>query len=222
MHDISRHRRIFDPKQHERPVVLAGCGATGSHVALQLASLGVRNMLLVDFDLVEGHNLCNQIYHKRDVGSYKTEALNSLLKKKFGGKGFSILNGRLPETPIESDYTNPVMILCVDSMRSRGEIVTALHSADWHIIDTRMGMTHGNILSFNISERDKWYETLINDDEAEAPVCGASSSVLPTVQFTASLAVWEYIKLCTDPDAMVNRIDYFLKPTALSGRSFSR
>ena len=38
-------------------VGVVGCGGTGSHVALQLAHLGVGRLVLVDHDVVEQSNL---------------------------------------------------------------------------------------------------------------------------------------------------------------------
>jgi molybdopterin/thiamine biosynthesis adenylyltransferase len=56
-------------------VTVLGLGGLGSYVALALAAAGVGDMLLVDDDTVELHNLNRQVlYTETDVGCRKTEA----------------------------------------------------------------------------------------------------------------------------------------------------
>jgi hypothetical protein len=101
-------------------------------------------------------------------------------------------------------------------MKARREIVEALPAGNWYIIDTRMAASHGNVLGFDADKRERYYNTLIRDEDAEVAPCGTQITVIPTVYRTASDAVWEYIKLCTDPDALEEKIDFFLKPTAVN------
>lgn len=230
MVDIRRSQSIFDPEKHEHPVLVAGCGATGSHVALQLACLGVKHLTVVDYDTVSEHNLTNQAYVLEDVDMLKVVAMRMSLIEKLGNDvSLHAISKRLPDAFSEMttdqayfrDGRIPVMILAVDSMEARREIVNALHflwkerKVPWYVIDTRMASTHGNIIGFRIEHKAKWEATLIDDKQAEASPCGQAITVLPTVQFIASLAVWEYIKLCTDPDALEERIDVFLKPLSI-------
>lgn len=56
-------------------VTVLGVGGLGSYVALELAAAGVGDLLLVDDDLVEAHNLNRQIlYTQDDVGKSKVGA----------------------------------------------------------------------------------------------------------------------------------------------------
>jgi len=56
-------------------VTVLGVGGLGSYVALELAAAGVGDLLLVDDDLVEAHNLNRQIlYSQGDVGTSKVAA----------------------------------------------------------------------------------------------------------------------------------------------------
>lgn len=64
--------------------VVLGCGGTGSHVATDLCSLGVQNILLIDRDNVEVSNLNRQyIFSKNDVGRSKVESLKKALDSRF-------------------------------------------------------------------------------------------------------------------------------------------
>lgn len=56
-------------------VGIAGCGGLGSNAAVALARVGLKKMVLVDFDRVEPSNLNRQYYFLHQIGEYKTTAL---------------------------------------------------------------------------------------------------------------------------------------------------
>ena len=60
---------------------LAGAGGLGSNIALSLARLGVINIKVVDFDIVEPSNLNRQQYYIKDIGDYKVTALKRTLEE---------------------------------------------------------------------------------------------------------------------------------------------
>lgn len=58
---------------------IAGLGGLGSNVAVSLARIGVGNLVLIDFDIVEKSNLNRQYYFLKHVGMHKTEALKEII-----------------------------------------------------------------------------------------------------------------------------------------------
>lgn len=63
-----------------KKVFVLGAGAIGSHVAWMLTTLGVKNIDILDFDIVEESNLNRQIlYNESDIGKPKAEALKKHL-----------------------------------------------------------------------------------------------------------------------------------------------
>ena len=62
-------------------VAIAGLGGLGSNVAYALTRIGVGHLHLVDFDRVDITNLNRQQYFMEDIGKYKTDALEALLRK---------------------------------------------------------------------------------------------------------------------------------------------
>jgi sulfur carrier protein ThiS adenylyltransferase len=70
--DQDRFQRQEDLVPRERlgqvKVTVIGVGAIGRQVALQLASIGVRRLQLVDFDAVDLTNVTTQGYLAEDVG----------------------------------------------------------------------------------------------------------------------------------------------------------
>jgi len=73
----------WDQKKLERSCVLVvGLGALGSVVALNLAMMGVRKLILVDFDTVELSNLSKQLlYEEKDIGKPKVEVAAEKLRR---------------------------------------------------------------------------------------------------------------------------------------------
>jgi len=64
----------------DREVLLLGCGALGSHVALFLAQSGVKRLVLKDYGIVKPGVLVRQLYTDADIGRSKAYALGDRLK----------------------------------------------------------------------------------------------------------------------------------------------
>ena len=58
-----------------KTVGIAGCGGIGSNVAVALARVGVGNLILVDFDIIEESNLNRQYYFYHQIGKLKALTL---------------------------------------------------------------------------------------------------------------------------------------------------
>ncbi len=65
----------------QRKVVIIGCGALGSGVAIMLAKAGVSQLILVDQDLVGWENIRRHELGAEWIGVAKTEALKSRIEK---------------------------------------------------------------------------------------------------------------------------------------------
>ena len=80
MINLNKSRDYFEPsKLGNTRCHIIGCGSVGGNIAVDLVRLGVTKLTLYDFDVVESHNLANQIYRQKDVGDSKVEALLSIL-----------------------------------------------------------------------------------------------------------------------------------------------
>ena len=76
---VARHTPAVYKKLKQGRVAIAGLGGLGSNIAVMLARIGVGQLLLVDFDIVEPSNLNRQSYYIRHLGVPKTLALKSQL-----------------------------------------------------------------------------------------------------------------------------------------------
>ena len=77
--DLSKSYEFFKPEKYDDRIHIIGCGSVGATVAENIARCGVKNITLWDFDVVEPHNLANQIFRQHDVGKTKVEALLGIL-----------------------------------------------------------------------------------------------------------------------------------------------
>lgn len=205
--NYSRQLGLLDPAQiKDKSISLVGVGATGSYIALLLAQMGWGNksmgqgvLKVFDGDVVEEHNLANQIYEANHVGKPKVDALNDIISRKCG---FTIeahnqmVDDNTPTDLLRSNY----VFLLTDTMKSRSEIFEKHLKFPFQtdlLIETRMGLREGRIYTFNPNNGahcEEWKKTLYKDDVAEASLCGTSQSIVSTVNFLASLAVGRVIQ----------------------------
>lgn len=78
---VARHTPNVYEKLKKASVGIAGAGGLGSNIALSLARIGVGNIKIVDFDIVEPSNLNRQQYYIKDIGEYKVNALKRNLRE---------------------------------------------------------------------------------------------------------------------------------------------
>jgi len=166
-----RQEELVRLDQLQFPVTLAGAGGIGSPVALALAKLGCGDLTVHDPDVVEPHNLPNQLYGPADLGRPKVEALGDILER---------LTGRRLRTHVQrlpSGEHPGVVVAAVDSMAARSRIwveSVRMQPAVRLFIDARMGGEVGRILTVNASDPDdveRYESTLHGDDEADPELC---------------------------------------------------
>lgn len=150
--DLSKSYEFFQPEMCKERIHIIGCGSVGSTLAELLARFGLTNISLYDFDIVEPHNLANQMFVLSDVGKAKVdavaermEAINPLVRtdvRKFpeGWKPGTRLTGyiflavdniELRHKIVKENMYNPFIKGMFDF---RTRLVDAQHyAADWSI-----------------------------------------------------------------------------------------
>ena len=213
--------RAYDYKDY--PIHIVGAGATGSRLFMSLIELGLTNISVYDFDIVEPHNLANQSYLHEHIGMLKVAALKDLASKKLGVPADLIKDMRFINERIDQRQFDGFLFLLTDTMASRREIVeaqtTGADSALLQVFETRMASTHGNVAHFsptNAAQRKAWFDTLISDDEGEVSACGTSISVGPTASLIANMAVWEFMNFLLNDGCATAQLDVFFKPMLMT------
>jgi len=215
--NVIRHLDFFNPINVKDPVSIIGVGAIGSHIATNLARLGIKNLTLWDFDNVEDHNIPNQIFFETQLNFEKTQAVKEILLQ---------IN---PDINIEirGKYTNEELkgyiFVCVDSIDVRNEIYKN-NKYNMDIItvcDTRMSLETGQVYNA-IWSNPKQQKALFDasdfkKSEIEEPVsaCGTKLAVLPTVQLAALIATSSFIQFIKEQKfsntILFNSFNYYIK-----------
>jgi molybdopterin/thiamine biosynthesis adenylyltransferase len=218
-----RHEEIFSANKNNFPITLIGCGAIGSRVFTALAELGLNKITSYDFDYVELHNLCNQIYIHHDISQPKVTGLKIWYQDKLGpgeAKHPTPTMHFINEAVVAETKLKGTVFLMVDSMAAREKIFRDNIQGNTDVgkvIDIRMAATHGNIFTFNPhTQGDRWLETMFSDDDGEVSACGSSLTVGTTASVLANMAVWQYMHYRTNPEAGNTLVNLFLKPFILT------
>lgn len=202
MIDATRHVDVFNPGAWgQRRVDVIGVGATGSKIALSLAKLGVRNLHVWDHDEVESHNIANQVYGPVHIGMNKAAAFASVME--FYTEVSPTTHGKW-----DGERSLGEVVFCLpDSMAVRQQFFEAhRHSLSTRlVIETRMGATHGQVLSYRPGNPDsvaRYEGTLFSDDDAEveASACGTAITVGPTGDIISGFAVWRFLRYFADEE----------------------
>lgn len=193
--DFSRQREVFEPEKFTQPVHVIGCGATGSWVALLLAKLGVKDLHLWDFDIVEEHNLPNQAFNLGDVSFTKVFACDFNLRTSTGANPIAHNRAVDGDTQLSG-----IVFVLTDTMSSRTDIYKRALKNNLNVplvIETRMCTEGGRVYAFNPCNRretEPYAQTLYSDEESVVSDCGIAQTLAPTATLLASLAVWQMIK----------------------------
>jgi len=195
--NYSRQSGIFTPP--DKPIHIVGCGATGSHAAFELAKAGC-SLVLWDFDIVESHNLPNQMFMPTQVGMNKAEALKEVL-----GMFNPLISITVHARACKSSdlrEVNGFIFLLVDSFKARHQLAKGLlfsKGNSW-VIETRMGVRELSCLVFrpkNPVHWKSWVASLGLDESThrEASACGTPLTIGATAGVAARIAVWKFFDL---------------------------
>lgn len=164
-------------------VMVVGCGALGSSLALSLVRLGVGHTILVDPDRLEEHNLENQCYDASDIGKPKAVALKERMLAIDPSLTVEIFVARVQEVWAEGvvDY----VFSCVDNIATRYFLNGAAVKSETALIDAGIEEFRGQVKTILPGKTacQECYETLPQDDATAS----CSSAPIPTTYLTANI-----------------------------------
>ena len=144
---------------YDRSIAVVGCGGTGSLVAEGLCRLLQPHpevqLLLVDHDRVEPHNLLRQAFYKGDVGKFKAEVLAQRQAKLFDRS----ISYSVQEFTHHGYNNSPlshasIIVGCVDNPMARAEIAHDVRPLRWWV-DAGNGDNWGQVLIGNASSPEQ-------------------------------------------------------------------
>lgn len=198
--DLSKSYDFFKPEMCKQRIHIIGCGAIGSTVAENLARFGLTKISLYDFDVVEAHNIANQMFTQEDIGKLKVSAVAENLRKI---NPEIVGDLRIIEKGYVGQKLSGYVFLCVDNIDLRREIAKSCVGNTFvkAMFDFRMRLTDAQHYAADWSD-SKMVEAFLNSmefshEEAknETPVsaCNITLSVVPTVRTIVALGVSNFI-----------------------------
>ncbi|HEV7279363.1 MAG TPA: ThiF family adenylyltransferase [Pirellulaceae bacterium] len=185
-------------------VSVIGVGAIGRHVALQLASVGVRRLQLIDFDRVDPTNLTTQGYRESDLGELKVVATAKAVREIDRSISVDVVADRCRPGSLGGD----VAFCCVDSIAARKAIWRASGPSLRFWSDGRMqGETVRTLAVAGEIGRNRYPSTLFDPGDAHPGRCTARATIY-AASIAAGLMVHQFSRflrgLPVDPDVTLN------------------
>ena len=202
---FSRQRDIIPTER------IAGCkatvigvGAIGRQVALQLTTMGISWLQLIDHDTVERSNLASQAYLEGDMGQSKVNATLDLCRKINTATQIQTV----PERFRRSMAIGNVVFCTVDKIAVRRLIWESVKDKVSFFVDGRMSAeVLGVLTACDIKSREHYPTTLFNADEAFVGSCTAKTTIY-CANIAAGLMLAQFTKylrqLPVDADIQFN------------------
>lgn len=205
--NVSRHFELFNPYTFDKSVHVVGAGASGSWLALALAKLGIVDLHVWDFDVVEEHNIPNQAFGVDHDTMYKVDALEHLIYSQ------TRTNITKHREKVERQRLSGIVYCMVDSMEARKTIWENCGKMKSQVklwVEPRMGLEVGRVYNINpmdYTQIQKYEDTWYGDDVAEVSACGNSMTVINASLAIASWCTRQLITFVNDGiDEMDNEI----------------
>jgi molybdopterin/thiamine biosynthesis adenylyltransferase len=210
-------RQLDFYKPNGENVLVVGAGSIGSYTTFGLLRMGVPSVTVVDFDIVEPHNIPNQFFMENDSlygGDIpKVDVLKKTIHAMINMKEQNLTTiYKKIENYLEEDYVNlnnfAAIIVTVDSMAVRKWIydyVQHLHqtgrlSKGMPMIDARVGGEYADIYSFRHSDYAgcAYYNSTLYTDAESVDLPCSGQSIIDTSFCVAGQIIQRYRHMASD------------------------
>ena len=124
---VARHTPGVHARIAQSRIGIAGAGGLGSNIAISLARVGVGNLVIADFDLVEPSNLNRQQYFIDQIGMPKVSALKENLERINPYVKIEIFHGKINRQNLLQIFTGvDVMVEAFDAPEQKA-MLTSTH-----------------------------------------------------------------------------------------------
>jgi molybdopterin-synthase adenylyltransferase len=210
IYDTSRFARQTGLVPPERlasaRATVIGVGAIGRQVAVQLASLGVPYLQLIDFDHVDHTNVTTQGYLWEDAELNRDKASATLA-------AIGRIDPQIEVVAVADRYRprmeiHPIAFCCVDSIDARAAIWRSLRDRVDFWGDGRMlGEVIRVLAAADEAGKEHYATTLFSQEQAQQGTC-TSRSTIYAASIAAGLMVHQFARwlrrLPVEPDTTLN------------------
>jgi molybdopterin-synthase adenylyltransferase len=179
-------------------VLLIGLGGLGSPVSMYLASAGVGQLVLVDFDKVDISNLQRQIVHTTpDIARLKVESAKDHLQSINPEINIECIDHALDEDELFSEAEKAdVIVDASDNFQTRFALNKASVKTKTPLVTGAAIRFEGQVSVFNpIDETSPCYRCLYGEDIATQETCTANGVIAPLLGIIGSIQANETLKL---------------------------
>jgi len=184
-------------------VLVIGCGGLGSPIAIYLATSGIGELHLVDFDTVSVSNLHRQVFFKvEDIHQPKVEVLANEIKKRAPFTKVTFTNEAIDKNSILELISNfDVVVDGTDNLQIKYLINDACVLTKKPLVYGSLYKFDGYVATFNVLNGDGDYTCNLRDAfpkiATDIPNCEEAGTLNPIVGIIALLQVNEVIKIIT-------------------------
>lgn len=186
----------------EAHVLIIGAGGLGSPVAMYLASSGVGNITISDFDHVELNNLQRQILHAtQDIGKPKADSAKATLQSLNDQINVHALNDKLDESALrEQVKLADIVVEATDNFHSRFLLNRICTEEKTPLVSGSAAQFKGQVTTFRADlENSPCYHCLYDEkeesDSNQWESCTASGVLAPLVGIIGSIQAAEVLKI---------------------------
>jgi molybdopterin-synthase adenylyltransferase len=179
-------------------VLIIGLGGLGSPVSLYLASAGVGQLVLVDFDKVDLSNLQRQIVHTtKDIDRPKIESAKEHLHAINPDINIECIDHVLEEDELLNEAEKAdVIVDTSDNFQTRFALNEVSVKTKTPLVSGAAIRFEGQVTVFNPKdENSPCYRCLYNEDVATEETCTANGVIAPLLGIIGSIQANETLKL---------------------------
>lgn len=174
----------------KKKIGIAGCGGLGSNIAVSLVRAGVKNLVLVDFDIVEASNLNRQHFFLQDIGKYKVKALADHLYNINKDLNLTIINKKISKEDIVTIYDDcDILLEAFDNAESKKWLIEkwAIHYPKKAIICGNGISGYGNTVDLKVKKIGNIYFCGDGTTDMSEGLC--SSRVIIVANMQVNIAI---------------------------------
>ncbi len=187
-------------------VLIIGLGGLGSPVAMYLATAGIGELILVDFDKVDLSNLQRQIVHTTDkIGQTKVESAKEALLALNPGCRISAIDHKIENEELAAQVLSADLVVdCSDNFATRFAINSACVANRTPLVSGAAIRMEGQVSVFTGQPGDPCYHCLYGSDGENSETCAENGILAPIVGIIGSIQATEAIKLLTATGTTLN------------------
>jgi len=183
-------------KINSSKVLIIGMGGLGCPLLTYLASSGVSNIGIVDYDKVELSNLNRQIlFNTSDIGKYKVNLAKSKIKKIYKKIKIKTFKIKISKKNIEKIIKN-FDIICdgTDNFNTRYLINDYCKKNKKILISAAISRFEGHLFKFNFKKKGSCFRCFMPEKPIEENNCESEGIFSPVAGILGTLQTNEVLK----------------------------